>query len=423
MNRERLPFPNAIELPYDEATFLRSALVACLTNDECRLAGVPDTYAGKAILDFISGLGYQLEQIDESQVNLTGRGYIKPSEPPDAIDCAGNADLAHMFAAFLAGFGRYGVIRCANPHRSLKGLAGVVRQIGGDIFGRGDSCAPPWCVHPMPLSTADVRPSNPHPSLRSALVMLFILGQGTSSIPSAMPGYDSLERAVGHYRGEIRRSEGKLFIKGGERVIAKRREMPKSFRLAVVAGSAAAMASSRPVKFPRVCLNPTRAGTLGHLGHAGVGFDVENLTDLDGEVIGDLIINPSEPKGLELGRDAVRASYEDLGPLLAIACLSDGLSEFDLGFLAEAEAEGVVKLALEIASAVKSEIDTAGNKITIEGNPSGDADAEAIAYISDYPSRAILSIVMKTPKALEKELCIAEFGKSLTQVILGDLLF
>jgi 3-phosphoshikimate 1-carboxyvinyltransferase len=420
---ERLQFPKEIELPYDEATFVRSALVACLADDECRIAGVPDTYPAGAVLDFVSGIGYTVEKIDESQVNITGRGYAKPSEPPDAVDCAGSVDLAHVFAAFMTGFGLYGAIRCSNPFHSLRGLASTVRSMGGDMLGRGDGCTPPWCVHPMPLSNTDARPSNPHPSLRSALVMLFLLGQGTSSIPSTMPGHDGAERAIGHYRGEIRRSEGKLFIKGGERIIARRREMPRSFRMAVVAGCATAVASARPVKFPGVCLNPTRAATLEHLGHAGIGFDVAKLTDLDGEIAGDLLINPAEPKGLELGRDAVRASCEDLGPLLTIACLSDGLSEFDLASLTEPEANGTVTLAREIASAVKSEIDTEGNKITIEGNPSPAADAEALANISDYPSRAILAIALKTPAALDKQRCLSEFGKSLTQVILGDLLF
>ncbi len=50
VSRERYPFPKEMELSYDEGIFARSALTACLTDDECRLAGIPDTAAGRTVL-------------------------------------------------------------------------------------------------------------------------------------------------------------------------------------------------------------------------------------------------------------------------------------------------------------------------------------------------------------------------------------
>ena len=423
MTYERLTYPREIELPGDEGVFARSALVACLTDDECRLVNVPDTAPGDAVLEFLSGMGYVIDKIDDWQVNLTGRGYAKPDEPIDAVDCAANADIAHLFAAYLAGFGMYGSIRCAYPYHSLKDLADLVRSLGGEILGRGEGCAPPWCVHPAPLSTREIKPMHPHPSLRSCLGIIFLLGQGTGAFPANTPGYDSLERAVRHYRGDIRRSEGRLYIKGGERVLARRREIPRSFRLAVAITIAAALTSAKPVHLPGVYLNPTRAATLEFLGRSGVDFTIEKIHDLDEEIAGDVLVNPSKLHGVELGKEAVRSVYEDIGPLLVMAALSAGLSEFDLGHLAQPEAEGAIKLANEITIAAKAGCDSSGNLITIEGNPSPQADDSAIEAVSDYTARVILSLVFKTPKPLEKGRCIRELGKALTQVILGDLLF
>jgi len=418
-----LVYPKEIELPGDEGVFARSALVACLTDDECRLVNVPDTAAGDAVLEFLSGMGYVIDKIDDLQVNLTGRGYNKPDEPGDALDCAGNADLAHLFAAFMAGFGMYGSIRCTYPHHSLKSLADMVKSLGGEILGRGDGCAPPWCIRPAPLTTREIKPLHPHPSLRSCLAIIFLLGQGTGAFPANTTGYDSLERTVKHYRGDIRRSEGRLYIKGGERVLARRREIPRSFRLAVATIIAAALTSAKPVRLPGVYLNPTRAGTLEFLGRSGVDFSVEKMYDLDEEIAGDVLVNPSKLHGVELGKEAVRAACEDIGPLLVMAALSAGLSEFDLGHLTQPEVEGAIKLGNEITLAVKAGCDTSGNRITIEGNPSPEADEGAVEAVSEYPARAILSLVFRTSKPLEKERCIKELGKTLTQVILGDLLF
>lgn len=423
MSRERYPFPKEMELTYDEGIFARSALTACLTDDECRLAGIPDTAAGRTVLDFLSGMGYELDYIDDTQVNLVGRGYAKPAEPTDVIDCAGSSDLAHLFTAWLCGWQLYGVVRCANPYHSLEDLAKTAKSMGGGITGRTDGCAPPWCVYPSAVAAGEVRPVNSHPSLRSALALIFLLGQGTGAFPSDTPGSDSMERAIRHYRGEIRRSEGRLFIKGGERVLAKRRDIPRSFRVAVAAIVMTALASGNDVRLPGVCLNPARAGTLEILGSAGIDFNVENMTEIDGEIAADIIVKPSELRGIELSGQAVRSSYEDLGPLLASACLGDGLSEFDLSMLSRPEKEGAIRLVEDIAAAAGAAIDTGGDRITIEGNPGGGGNAELIPAVTDYPAKTILALCYKTPAVLEKSACIDELGKNLAQVILGELLF
>lgn len=147
------------------------------------------------------------------------------------------------------------------------------------------------------------------------------------------------------------------------------------------------------------------------------------MSDVDGEIAGDLIVNPSEIKGFELSRESVRKSYEDLGPLLTLACLCEGLSEFDLGGLTAPEAAGIMKLAGELSLATGAPLDTGGNRVTIEGNPSGEKDEAAIDAISDYSSRVILALFHRTSSPLDKDRCLLEFGKSLTQIILGDLLF
>ena len=412
-----------MELTYDEGIFARSALTACLTDDECRLAGIPDTAAGKTVLGFLSGMGYELDYIDDIQVNLVGRGYVKPGEPTDVIDCAGSSDLAHLFTAWLCGWQLYGVIRCANPYLSLEDLAKTAKSMGGRIAGRSDGCAPPWCVDPAAVAAGEVRPANPHPSLRSALALIFLLGQGTGAFPSDTPGPDSMERAIGHYRGEIRRSEGRLFIKGGERVLAKRRDIPRSFRIAVAVIVMTALTSGNDVRLPGVCLNPSRAGTLEILGRAGIDFSVENMADIDGEIAADIIVKPSEPKGIELSSKAVRSSYEDIGPLLVSACLGDSLSEFDLSMLSRPEKDGAIDLTEKIAAVTGATFDTGGDRITIEGNPGDGGNADLIPAVWDYSAKTILALYYKTPAVLEKASCINELGKNVARVILGELLF
>jgi 5-enolpyruvylshikimate-3-phosphate synthase len=423
MSREPLPFPREIELPFDEGVFARTALAACLTDDETRIAGIPDTIIGRTVLDNLSGMGYEIERIDETQVNIHGRGYEKPESPSDVIDCAFDTDLAHLFAGFLAGWGIYGAIRSDNPHHSMKGLADAVKTLGGEILGRDDDCLAPWAVRAASLAAMEIRPANPHPSLRSALTIMFLLGQGTGSFPTDLPGNDGMERAITHYKGEIRRSEGRFHIKGGERVLAIRREMPRSFRLAVPTIIAASMLSAKPVRLPGILLNQSRASTLGILGHAGIDFSVDKMAEIDGEVAADIEANPSEPQGLELGGGTVRSVYEDIGPLIAMACLCNGLSEFSTVKLIPSEAEGLSKLTGEIASATGASFDAGGNSITIEGNPAGEPNEEATSQISNYPARTLVALYHKLPGALDKAKSTDILGKRLTQVILGDLLF
>ncbi len=147
------------------------------------------------------------------------------------------------------------------------------------------------------------------------------------------------------------------------------------------------------------------------------------MRDSDGEIVADIIVNPSGIQGIELGRDAVRISYEDLGCLITLACLSPGLSEFDLDSLTGLESKGVTELASSIAGVAGASLDTGGNRVTIEGNTSGDRGDAPFDGIRDYAARTLLAIYFHDASALSKERCILELGKSLTQVILGDLLF
>jgi 3-phosphoshikimate 1-carboxyvinyltransferase len=73
-----------------------------------------------------------------------------------------------------------------------------------------------------------------------------------------------------------------------------------------------------------VCLNPTRVGMINALKRMGAKIEVEEVRELDGEIVGDLVVRSSELKATTIEEEEIPGMIDEI-PLIALAAsFADG---------------------------------------------------------------------------------------------------
>jgi 3-phosphoshikimate 1-carboxyvinyltransferase len=249
----------------------------------------------------------------------------------------------------------------------------------------------------------------PSAQVKSAVLLAGLRAEGTTSIAEAAQTRDHTERALEEFGVRVHRRPGGVSIAGGQPLTARSLAIPGDFSSAAFWMVAAAASPGSRVQIDDVGLNPTRSALVGVLQRFGarVHVDVTRTDDgepsgtvsVEGDVIGDLTIEPEEVPGLidELpaiaalasrgGRVVVRGAGElRVKESDRITTLVEGFR--NLGFTAEERPDGFLisgpagsggtvdargdhRMAMAFAIAALA----ARNPSTIEG-----ADSVAISY-------------------------------------------
>lgn len=315
-----------MEVPGDKSMSHRAAILAGISNGECRVSNFLPSEDCLNTLQAMQSLGVEVEVVKEGphgpvEMVIHGR-RMKLQGSDDPIDCGNSGTGMRLLAGLLA----------AQPFRSvLTGDASLsgrpmgriikpLEQMGAQIDARGEKpgCAPldiqgtslSPITYEMPVASAQVK---------SAILLAGLFVEGKTTVVQPAETRDHTERMLAQFRVRTVRKGDAISIYGGQMPEATDLCVPGDFSSAAFwLVAAAAMKDSR-LLIKNVGLNPTRTALMAVLVRMGAGIkDMVRTGQGIGEPAGHIEVRGGILKGTEIRKEEVPNLIDEV-PILAVA--------------------------------------------------------------------------------------------------------
>ncbi|HEX2049987.1 MAG TPA: 3-phosphoshikimate 1-carboxyvinyltransferase [Actinomycetota bacterium] len=325
------PLRGTVRVPGDKSISHRALLLAALADGRSRVDGVNPGADVAATAAAVRAVGATVASVDsDAVVEVEGCGGRGLQEPVAVVDAGNSGSTIRMG---LGVFARVDGLTVVTGDASLRArpmlrVVAPLRRMGASIDGRCRGDRAPLSVRGGRLRGADVQLDVASAQVKSALLLAALGAEGTTSVAEPRRSRDHTERMLRAAGVDVRVAGTTVALDGPQPVPALDRRVPGDVSAAMFLAVAAAIVPGSHLTIEAVGLNPTRAAALDVLRSMGARVDVEISGDEGGEPVGDVTVEASELRGVDVGPDLVPSLVDEIPALAIAASRADGVTRF-----------------------------------------------------------------------------------------------
>ncbi|MBO9128237.1 3-phosphoshikimate 1-carboxyvinyltransferase [Bacillus sp. 165] len=334
-----------ITVPGDKSISHRAVMFGAIAKGKTTIQGF---LAGEDCLSTIScfqKMGVEIVR-DGDYVEVHGNGIEGLQEPKDVLDVGNSGTTIRLMLGILAGAPFHSCIigDASISKRPMKRVTVPLREMGTQIDGRDNGNYTPISIRGG--NTTAVRYHSPVASaqVKSAVLLAGLGGAGITSVTEPLQSRDHTERMLQAFGCKVVKEGLTVSIEGNQQLKGTTIEVPGDISSAAFFLVAGAVVPHSQLVLKRVGLNPTRTGILNVLQGMGASIQIENVTNEELEPYGDIIIESSQLRGIDIGGDIIPRLIDEI-PIIALAAT-------------QAEGITVIKDASELKVKETNRIDT-----------------------------------------------------------------
>ncbi len=351
-----------IQLPGDKSISHRYAMLAGIAEGESTIRNYSSGADCHSTLGCLRGLGVDV-QVGDDAVRIGGKGFQGWREPAATLDAGNSGSTIRMISGLLAAQPFRSVIAGDESlsRRPMERIMKPLAQMGAKVAAR-DGRYPPleiWggALHPidytLPVASAQVK---------TCVLFAGLQAAGTTTVRESVRTRDHSEIALREFGAEIDVQRGVISIEGGHPLAGRELTVPGDLSSAAFFLVAAMILPESNLVVRGVGLNPTRSALLDFLVSAGGDVKVLELQQQGGELVGDIRVRSSKPRGGVIEKELTAALIDEIPVLAVLGALSSG------GLLVRDAAELRVKETDRIATVAEN---FARMGVTVEVRPDG----------------------------------------------------
>ena len=303
----------SVAVPGDKSIAHRALMLAALAPGVSHVHGVPEGDAVRATANCLRSLGVRID-VEDSAVRVESTGRLAA---PEADLFAGNsATSMRLLAGILSG--QPFPVRLTGDawlsRRPMQRIIEPLRMMGAQIQSADGK--PPLDIHGGVLRAIDYALPVASAQVKSAVLLAGLFAQGETRIAEPRPTRDHTERLFKSLHIALLTQNGTVAIRGGQRPVPFRLDIPGDLSSAAFFLAAAAL-SGGTIEARSVGLNPTRTAFLQILERMGASVEVRRGPDRGFEPAGDILVGGPIHLPVKLGAEHVPAMIDEL-PLVAL---------------------------------------------------------------------------------------------------------
>lgn len=260
-------------------------------------------------------------------VEVTGAGAAGFKEPGNVLDAGNSGTTTRLMSGVLSGQPFMSIITGDSSLRS-RPMARVIkplRLMGAEIQGRSGGLYAPLVIRGG--ATHGIEYSLPEPSaqVKSAILLAGLFATGQTTVTEPGPARDHTERMLQHMGAPIKRYGQNITVsRPGRPLRAFGMDIPGDISAAAYWLVLGAIHTDAVVKVSGCGINPTRSGIIDILRHMGARVDVQAGDSRAGEPVGDISVQSSHLRGVELEGDIVVRAIDEVPMIAVAACFALG---------------------------------------------------------------------------------------------------
>jgi 3-phosphoshikimate 1-carboxyvinyltransferase len=309
-------------------------------------------------------LGVEIEG-SGTEFTIRGRGLDGLRAPGCDLDAGNSGSTIRMLSGILAAqpfvtriFGDESLSR-----RPMQRIMTPLAQMGARVEAR-DGKFPPLEIHGGALKAIEYTLPVPSAQVKSCVLFAGLYASGQTTVIEPVKSRDHSEIALREFGADVTVGGGRITISGRPRLTGRELRVPSDISSAAFFIVAALMVPGSLLTIRGVGLNPTRSALLDVLGEMGAKIRVPSLESVNGELIGDIVVEHSRLKGGVID-GALTAALIDEIPVLAVlgASTENGIEIKDAGELRVKETDRIATVADNLKRAGVRAFETANGMV------------------------------------------------------------
>jgi 3-phosphoshikimate 1-carboxyvinyltransferase len=393
-----------IRVPGDKSIAHRYALLAALAEGRSTLVHFAPGADCQSTLACLRAAGVEIEDTAAGTVTLLGRGLGGLRSPVAPIDAGNSGTSMRLLAGILAGhaFTSTMIGDASLSRRPMRRVVAPLERMGARIE-TVDGHAP-LTIHGTRLRAIAHEPETPSAQVKSAVLLAGLHADGETTVREPAATRDHTERALAAFGGTVVVDGLTVGVRGGQRLIGRRLDVPGDFSSAAFWLVAAAAQPGSRVEIDDVGLNPTRTALLDVLRRFGAHVEVHVAAEDAGEPRGFVAVEGDRIGSVEIRPADVPALIDELPAIAALAAHGGQVTVHGAGELRVKESDRIAALVAGFR-ALGIDADERADGFTIAG-PSGAARpsggvADARGDHRMAMAFAVAALAAERPSAIE----------------------
>ncbi|MCM3182918.1 3-phosphoshikimate 1-carboxyvinyltransferase [Priestia megaterium] len=368
-----------ISIPGDKSISHRAVMFGAMAEGKTT---INHFLAGEDCLSTIScfeKMGVSIKREDE-YVEVEGKGIEGLSEPASILDVGNSGTTTRLMLGILAGvpFHTSLIGDESIAKRPMSRVTVPLRSMGAKIDGREHGQYTPLSTRGGALKAIHYHSPVASAQVKSAILLAGLHAEGTTKVTEPFTSRDHTERMLRAFGVDIEVDGTTVSIEGGQSLRGTDVYVPGDISSAAFFLVAGAIVPNSRIVLKNVGLNPTRTGIIDVLQQMGARLTISNERIQNGEPIGDLTIETSQLKGIEIGGDLIPRLIDEIPVIALLATQANGKTVIkDAEELKVKETNRIDTVATELSKLGASVTPTADGLI-IEGKTalqSGEVDS------------------------------------------------
>lgn len=347
-----------LTLPGDKSISHRAVMFASIAQGKSRIVNCSGGGDNRSTIAAFRALGVEIDQ-NGTDILIKGKGWHGLHAAAGTIDCGNSGTTMRLLSGLLAARPFDSRLDGDESLRSrpMKRVMAPLTEMGADIISEGGENRAPLRIHGKPLHSLAYRSPVASAQVKSAILLAGLQAQGKTTVWEPERSRDHTERMLPAFGVPIDVSGTEVSVAGGQELRACDVEVPGDFSSAAFFLTAASIVPGSELRVRDVGLNPTRVGALDVLRMMGANIQVENLHEMCGEPVGDLLVRASSLCGIELSGELVVRAIDEI-PTLAVAAV------FAQGTTTIRDAQELRVKESDRLTALATTLNTLGAKVT-----------------------------------------------------------
>lgn len=323
-----------IKLPGDKSISHRAAIFSAMANGESKIENFSSAADCASTLECLQTMGVEIRR-EDATVFIKGVGKNGFQKPATKLDCGNSGTTVRLLAGVLAGQ-NFDSVLTGDESLSVRPMKRVItplEKMGAKIESE-NNCLPMKISGKNPLRAIEYEMPVASAQVKSCVLLAGLNADGITTVrspktktrnPSSRNHTEIMLKNLGAIIEEdFLEIDGdfihQVSVSGDSVLTAKDFYVPSDISSAAFFAVAAACLKNSELMIKNVGLNPTRTAFLDVLKRFGVKFEILNLTENGGEIIGDVCVYGKNEKqsANNLIENEIIANLIDEVPILAV---------------------------------------------------------------------------------------------------------
>jgi 3-phosphoshikimate 1-carboxyvinyltransferase len=297
-------------------------------------------------LDCLRALGISIDE-QGADVTIHGRGLDGLCAPARDLDAGNSGSTIRMLSGILAAqpFPSRLVGDESLSHRPMERIMKPLHEMGATIAAR-EGRFPPLEIAGSALHAIDHQLPVASAQVKTCLLFAGLYADGATTVREPLRSRDHTEIALREFGAEVRVERQAIVIGSRPQLTARELAVPCDLSSAAFFLVAALLVPGSELVLRGVGLNPTRAALLDFLTGMGAAIRILDVSNQNGELIGDIQVRHSPVRGGTIEKGLTAALIDEI-PVLAVlgAASETGLTVRDAGELRIKETDRIRTVA------------------------------------------------------------------------------